>query len=255
VKPGATILLSASDNRHQDQVVLAYQRYGRGKAIAMPIQDSWLWRMDAKMAVDDTTYATFWRRLVRWLVEGVPNQVDLTTTQDRVEPGEPIKMTAEVADSAYAAVNDSRVVATVTSPSGRKSEVPMEWTVSRDGEYRATFVPDEPGVYEIRAEAVRATGDQKNLGSSVVHVRASAGDAEYFDAAMRSSLLKRVADETGGRFFTPSNAALLPEAVSYTGRGVTVVEERELWDMPIVLLLLVAFLGGEWAYRRTRGLA
>ena len=56
--------------------MLAYQRYGRGKALALPIQDSWIWQMDAKMPVDDTTHATFWRRLVRWLVDGVPDQVD-----------------------------------------------------------------------------------------------------------------------------------------------------------------------------------
>jgi hypothetical protein len=72
---------------------------------------------------------------------------------------------------------------------------------------------------------------------------------------MRASLLKRIAEETGGRFFTPSNAATLPEAVSYTGRGVTVVEERDLWDMPILLLLMLGLMGTEWAYRRVRGLA
>jgi hypothetical protein len=255
VKPGATTLLTASDNRRQDQVVLAYQRYGRGKALAMPIQDSWVWRMDAKMAIDDTTHATFWRRLVRWLVDGVPDQVEVTTTQDRVEPGEAVKISAEVVDTTYTEVNDSHVVATVTSPSGKTSELPMEWTVTRDGEYRASFVPDEAGVYAIHVDAARSSGDQKTLGNATVHVRASAGDTEYFDAAMRGSLLKRIAEETGGRFFTPSNAALLPEAVSYTGRGVTVVEERDLWDMPVILLLLLALLGTEWAYRRVRGLA
>ena len=45
------------------------------------------------------------------------------------------------------------------------------------------------------------------------------------------------------------------DAITYSGRGITVVEERELWDMPIVLLLLLALMGGEWAYRRARGLA
>jgi len=88
-----------------------------------------------------------------------------------------------------------------------------------------------------------------------MHVRVSAGDAEYFDAAMRAPLLKRIAEETGGRFFTPANAASLPEAVSYTGRGVTVVEERELWDMPALLMALIALVGAEWGYRRVRGLA
>jgi len=255
VKPGATTLLNATDKSRQDQIVLAYQRYGRGKALAMPIQDSWLWRMDAKMAVEDTTHATFWRRLVRWLVDGVPDQVEVTTTQDRVEPGEGVKISAEVADSAFTAVNDSHVVATVTSPTGKKTDVPMEWTVTRDGEYRANFVPDEPGAYAIDVTATRSTGDQKTLGTGSIHVRASAGDAEYFDASMRASLLRRITEETGGRFFTPSNAASLPEAVSYTGRGVTVVEERDLWDMPVLLLLMLALMGGEWAYRRVRGLA
>ena len=256
VKPGATVLLQATDKQKQDQIILAYQRYGRGKAVAMPIQDSWLWRMDAKIAVEDTTHATYWRRLIRWVVDGVPDLVNVTTNQDRVEPGEAVKITAEVSDAAFVEVNDSRVLATVTSPSGKKSEIPMEWTIARDGEYKASFVPDETGVYDIKVDAARSTGgESKTLGSDDVHVRASAGDAEYFDAAMRGSLLRRIAEETGGRFFTPANAATLPEAVTYTGRGVTVVEERDLWDMPIVLMALLALLGAEWGYRRVRGLA
>jgi uncharacterized membrane protein len=255
-KPGATVLLTATDKQKQDQIVLAYQRYGRGKAVALPIQDSWLWRMDAKIPVEDTTFAVFWRRLLRWVVDGVPDQVNVTTNQDRVEPGEAVKITADIFDPAYAEVNDSQVIATITSPSGKKSELPMEWTISRDGEYKASFVPDEQGVYDIKVDATRSTGGQsKTLGSSNVHVRVSAGDAEYFDAAMRGSLLRRIADDTGGRFFTPANVAALPEAVTYTGRGVTVVEERDLWDMPIVLFALLGLLAAEWGFRRTRGLA
>jgi uncharacterized membrane protein len=252
VKPGATVLLTGTDDRRQDQIVLAYQRYGRGKAIAMPIQDSWMWKMDAKVPVTDTTHAMFWRRLVRWLVDGVPEQVNITTSLDRVEPGEPIKLSAEVLDSAYVEVNDSRVVAHVTSPTGKTSDVPIEWTVTKDGEYKASFVPDESGIYDIKVSADR---DQKALGTADMHVRVSAGDAEYFDAAMRAPLMKRIAESTGGRFFTTATVASLPEAISYSGRGVTVVEERELWDMPALFLALVALIGAEWGFRRMQGLA
>jgi uncharacterized membrane protein len=251
-KPGATVLLTGLDNRKQEQIVLAYQRYGRGKAIALPIQDSWLWKMDAKVAVTDTTHAMFWRRLIRWLVDGVPEQVNVSTTADRVEPGEPVKLSAEVLDAAYAEVNDSRVVARVTSPSGKTTEIPVEWTVTKDGDYRATFTPEESGIYDVKVTAAR---DQKDLGTADMHVRVSAGDAEYFDAGMRAPLLKRIAEDTGGRFFTPANAASLPEAISYSGRGVTVVEERELWDMPALFLALVGLIAAEWGYRRMRGLA
>jgi uncharacterized membrane protein len=256
VKPGATILLSGSGGR-QEQVVLAYQRYGRGKSLAFPIQDSWIWKMDAKIAVNDTTHSTFWRRLVRWLVDDVPDQVQMTTSIDRVEPGEPFRVTTDVVDPTYSDVNDARVLAHVTAPSGKAMDVPLEWTVTKDGEYAGTFVPDEPGLYEVKTTATRpaANAAETNLGTSTTHLRASAGDAEYFDAAMRTPLLTRIAEDTGGRFFTPATASSLPEAISYSGRGVTVVEERDLWDMPIILLFLLALVGAEWAYRRQRGLA
>jgi uncharacterized membrane protein len=252
VKPGATTLLDAPSLGRQDQIVLAYQRYGRGKTIAMPIQDSWVWKMDAKVPVSDTTHAMFWRRMVRWLVDGVPDQLNLLTGHDRVEPGEEVRFTAEVLDTAYVEVNDAHVEAHITSPSGKAADIPMEWTVEHDGEYGAAFNPDEPGLYEIK---VAATRDGKALANNVMHLRVSAGDSEYYDAAMRAPLLKRIAEETGGRFFTPANAASLPEAISYSGRGVTVVEERELWDMPALLILLLGLMGAEWAFRRTRGLA
>jgi len=252
VKPGATVLLTGTDKARQEHVVLAHQRYGRGKALAMPVQDVWYWRMAAKVPVTDTTHHMFWRRMIRWLVDGVPDQVNVTTAADRVEPGEPIKVTAEVLDQAYAEVNDATVTAHITSPSGKTTDVPIDWTVTKDGDYRTSFVPDEAGIYTVKVGAERA---QKPLGTGSMNVRVSAGDAEYFDAAMRAPLLKRIAEETGGRFFTSTNVASLPEAISYSGRGVTVVEERELWDMPALFMLLIALVSAEWGYRRVRGLA
>jgi hypothetical protein len=47
----------------------------------------------------------------------------------------------------------------------------------------------------------------------------------------------------------------LPEDLKYTGRGVTTIEERDLWHMPIVLVLLLGLTCVEWAYRRSVGMA
>src|SRR4029450_13868792 len=90
VKPGATVLLNGTDERRRDQVVLASQRYGRGKTLAFPVQDSWHWQMDVKMTVEDMTHENYWRQLLRWLVDSVPNTVEGDSISDRVEPGDPI---------------------------------------------------------------------------------------------------------------------------------------------------------------------
>ena len=252
VKPGASILLTGEDSNGADLVVLAAQRYGRGKALSFPIQDSWLWRMHATMPVEDTTHHDFWQRLLRWLIDAVPGRVDVTSAPDRLEPREPVTLTALVADETFQDVSDARVVASVRSPTGVVTEVPMSWTVKRDGEYSAVFAPDEEGPYEVR---VTATKDGETIGTGVGHLRTAPSDREYFDPYMRASLLQRLARETGGQFFRASDTSKLAEALTLSGRGVTVVEEKDLWDMPVLFLLLVLFAGGEWVYRRARGLA
>jgi uncharacterized membrane protein len=252
VKPGATVLLNGVDERQREQVVLASQRYGRGKALAFPVQDSWHWQMDVKMSVEDQTHENYWRQLLRWLVDSVPSPVDVHTSTDRVEPGETVTLAADVLDPAFVEVNDARVVAKVTGPKGSVVDVPMQWTGERNGEYRATFPAADLGLYVAQVEATRGG---KSLGTGTTQVRATPSDAEYFDATMHAQRLQRIAEETGGRFYTPETIAGLPEDLRYTGRGVTTVEERELWHMPIVLFLLLGLMSAEWAYRRAVGLA
>ena len=43
--------------------------------------------------------------------------------------------------------------------------------------------------------------------------------------------------------------------MSYTEGGTTIRERRDLWDMPFVFLALIGLIGGEWGYRKLRGLA
>lgn len=250
-KPGATVLLTGTDAR-REQIVLAWQRYGRGKALAFPVQDSWHWQMDVRMSLEDQTHENYWRQLLRWLVADVPGPVEVHPAADRVEPGAQATLVADVVDGGFVDVNDARVVARVSDPKGRVTEVPMQWTGERSGQYRASFTAADPGMYSAVVEASRAG---KPLGTGRTDLRAAPGDGEYFDATMHAPTLRRIAEETGGRFYTPDTAAGLPEDLRYTGRGVTTVEERELWHMPVVLLLFVGLLSAEWAWRRHLHLA
>jgi uncharacterized membrane protein len=247
IKPGATVLLSATDDRRRERVVLAYERYGRGKSVAFPVQDSWHWQMDPSMRVEDQTHENFWRQLLRWLVDGVPDPVETRPITDRVEPGQPVILTADVVDPRFVELNDATVVAQVTSPSGKPVTVPLQWTGERNGQYRASFETSEPGWYQAKVDATR---EGKTVGSAVAHVRAAPDDAEYFDAAMHAPLLKRIAQETGGRFYPADAMQSLPEDLKYSGRGVTAVEERELWHMPVLLMALVGMICAEWGLRR-----
>lgn len=252
VKPGATVLLTGTDESRAERPMLIFQRYGRGKSFAFLPQDSWNWQMHSTISVEDLTHENYWRQLLRWLVDGVPDQIEPALTTERVEPGEAAMLSANVVDPSFVELNDAAVMATVTAPDGTISDVPMAWDGEHAGQYQASIPTRAPGWYEARIEATRAG---TSVGSAVTHFRAAPGDAEYFDATMHAATLRRIAEETGGQCYDSANTASLADDLRYTGRGVTTVEEHELWHMPLVLMLLVGLLCAEWGYRRVVGLA
>ena len=252
VKPGATVLLNGTDERGRERAVLAWQRYGRGKAIGLTLQDTWQWQMHVSIPLEDQTHEHYWRQMLRWLVEGVPSTVDVRLP-DRVEPGDAVTIDATVVDKQFVELNDATVVATVARPGGATLTVPLQWTGERDGEYRGTFVSTEPGAYEVTVDATRAGG--QTAGSGAAYLRAGPGEAEFFDPTMHAAPLRRIAEETGGRFYAANSSVGLAEDIRYAGRGVTSVEERELWNMPVILIALMGLVCAEWGYRRAVGLS
>ena len=157
-----------------------------------------------------------------------------------------------VDDANYEEINTSQVSAWITDPDEELIEVSMDWTADRDGEYAAAFAPQKEGLYQVRMEAYT---DDDLLGRDVAYMRVAPSDSEYYDSTMQASLLQRVAEETGGRFYTDETVDRLVDDIQTVGGGVTVLEERDLWDMPALLLLFLLLLLGEWGYRRARGLA
>jgi uncharacterized membrane protein len=252
-RPGAvSLLLGRGEGFGAPQVVLAYQRYGAGKSLAFTVDDSWLWQMHADMPLEDMTHENLWRQLLRWLVSGVPGEVTASVSEPRTSPGSAVTLQATVTDASFLKVDDADVVAHVKEPSGTERTVSLEWSVGKDGEYSARFSPADKGDYEVRIEATRAG---KVLGADTVQVQAAVLDTEYFGAEMRRPLLERIAQETGGRFYTAQTVRSLPEDIRYGGGGATVQETRPLWDMPALFLAIIGLVSGEWAYRKRRGLA
>ncbi|MBX7118596.1 MAG: hypothetical protein K1X31_06315 [Gemmatimonadaceae bacterium] len=253
LRPGATALLTGRRAGETiDQPVYATQRFGRGTSGVFAPQDSWLWKMDPTTPVEDVTHETLWRQIARALTEESPDRVEVTVVPSHLAPGEPVELRVRVADERYVEVNDAQVVATVTSPSGRETAVPLEWSLAEDGVYRGRFVAEEAGLYAVAAEARR--GRDSTRGAPAPLLADEAG-ADVEQAEQRAPLLRRVATETGGRYYPLAEAGRLVEDVQYTDSGVAVRDALDLWDMPVVFLALAVLLAAEWGLRRGRGLA
>ena len=252
VKPGAVSVLEGKTANDETHVVLAYQRFGRGKALAFTPVNQWYWQMAFEIPLEDLTHETLWQQIFRWLVNEVPGQVTASTMVDRFAPDAPVTVTVGVLDDNFIEINNAAVTAIVTSPSGQTRGLEFNWTVNTDGEYTATFIPNEEGFHQIHVWAGR---DGIALGEDIAHVEIAELSTEAFAAERRTALLERLAQETGGRLYSPENVASLPDDLRVSEGGTTVLEVKDLWDLPLIFMLLVGLVGTEWSYRKFRGLA
>ena len=65
---------------------------------------------------------------------------------------------------------------------------------------------------------------------------------------------KKLSAQTGGRYWKPDELKQLPSEISYSEAGISVRDTKELWNMPIVFLVLLALAATEWLLRRKWGI-
>ena len=76
------------------------------------------------------------------------------------------------------------------------------------------------------------------MGSDVLTFQREDGVAENFHTEQNRHLLEQLSSQTGGRYWKPSELKNLPRDISYSEAGISVRNTKELWNMPIVFLLL-----------------
>ncbi len=254
VKPGASVLLEAKkvDGSSAQLVpLLIHQRYGRGQTLALTASDTWRWRM--RMDSKSTAHETFWRQMLRYVVSGTPYQTEISSEQDVYALDDNIRIVADIRDKKFNPVSDARVVARVTKPSGTIVEVPLKFTTLNG----ANTYDGEMKVDELGQHKIELAGNSPGLGvlNAKSDLLVSDINREYYSAAQNSDLLKRIATETGGKYYTPAEAQSLLDDLTYRQSPYSERVTKDLWDMPINFMLIIGLLSGEWFLRKREGLA
>jgi len=252
IKPGATLLLTGTASGDEPPyVVMAFQRYGRGKVVAFPVQNSWLWQMHEDIDLEDQTHELLWRQLLRWLVENQPARTELTLADESIHVGGRLRLRGEVLRPDFSPRDDADVRALLVAPNGVERRVTLAPDPALRGVYEAEVVPGEPGDYRVQLEV--ETDGEIERGPEARFAVSVSGD-EYYGSEMNPRLLGDIAAQTGGRFFTAADSDGLAAAIAGRQKAARVLTRYELWDMPLLFCLLLLLLCAEWAYRRWRGL-
>ncbi|MFQ5677156.1 MAG: hypothetical protein ACE5G1_14785, partial [bacterium] len=168
-------------------------------------------------------------------------------------PDEQVTLKIDARDSTYTAIEDATIKARITTPSGKIIEVPFTWSSNGKVQYIGVFRPEEKGLHTVTVEAYSNGGSF--LGKTEAAFFVEESTTEFANAHLQSPLLKRIAEISGGKYYYQDEAERLPDEISVMQSSFSKLMEYDLWDMPILFLLVVLILSIEWYVRRSRGLS
>ncbi len=245
-KPGATVLAQMTAGRTMP--LLVTQSYGRGKTAVLATSGTWRWQMSS--ALDDPSHDLFWQQMMRWLAADSPGQVVVTLPQQTLMDEGHVKLTAVVRDKEFTPAGDAKVSAHVIGPDGLSEMVDLAPVPNVPGTFAMEWTAEKAGSYLAE---VTASQGAKELGKDVISFRRGDGVAEDFHTEQNRYLLQKLSQETGGRYWEQSELEKLPKEISYSEAGISVRDTKELWDMPVVFLVLLGLMSGDWLLRRKWG--
>jgi len=239
--------------------VLVVQAYGKGRSMVFTADTTWQWYLQLRPLGAETPYVKFWGQAIRWLagldVKKKQAGAGLTLYTDRrlYQPSEPVKIRLLARDDLGQAANRATITVTVL-PSGQGQTAPatlqLPHIAGSAGEYASEFAPPAPGPYRVRASGIQ---DDIPLGQPVeTSFRVGKPNLEYQRLGMNESLLRRVADVTGGKYYPLVQVEQLARSLHRRQVERSVSKAYRLWSAPYFFLAFVAFVTAEWILRRRK---
>jgi hypothetical protein len=252
-KPGATVLAELSDvsRRVQAFPLIAWHRCGSGKVLFVGTDR--LFRLRQKAG--DQYHRRFWSQAVQFLtlsrLLGENKRVRLEVDRTEARLGEPIEVFADVVDETYEPATLSSYAVSVSDLDGRgtSQDIYLEPVAGMPGLFRGTHTPAKAGRWKI------APSKKDEPVSNLVVFEVSGATTEQTETSMQRDLLARMAEVTGGRYFSIRELPALPEYVHAAAARTVLRKELELWDLWVFPVAILVLLGLEWLLRRRKDLA
>ena len=265
LRGGATALMENG----KGMPILILQRAGLGKSLMIAAEGFWNWGFGVKTFKDTryhAIYPRFWAQVLRWMATNTDDKnVYLTTDASTYAIGDTVKVTAYLYSETYQPQAGATVQIEVVPPNGPPFQLQINAATESTNEmlsqpdtianmsnlYTAQFVLLQNGKYRIRA-----TGRSGNLklGEDQIDIYAHPQLAELENPQLNEDLLKQLAGQTGGAYFTMADAESLPENIANVQNPIFVDAERELWAHPLIFITVLGLLGTEWFLRKRVGL-
>jgi hypothetical protein len=264
-KPGASVLLASALDKDDDTGILVQQNYGFGKVLFLGIDSTWRWRF----RVGDAHHHRFWGQLARWAA--ADKLLPAGNRHVRYGSREPVYIEGDKVDLAV------RLNETLPPPNNLKEARIKLHRVGADGkgtlaaEVAPAVNPRQPNLLDATAPSLpygtyRVELDMPQYRQQIAEppdAPAKGGDLfrvvprpqkELLDLSANWSLMQSLADNSGGRLYTPETVDGIIDHLERRIERKETREESKPWqDEPAVWWLfgiLLGLLTLEWVWRK-----
>ena len=252
-KPGAEILAKRRTASGDEGILLAVQTYGKGRVVFINTDEFWRFGLTVRQGGKPAPTRRLYLQALRWCsgrsIEEDKDAPLFFPRLDRVyyEPGSNAKLEVKW--------NESRTGDLQASLEGAllfegKEEAALDFSRSASGDAAASFKPVHSGFYEVRLEG--RAGDRKETQTLKFLVGRPFQELE--SVSLNETLLRAVAGETGGGYFSQYSAKEIPRLLEQRELKSRERVERELAGGVEGLAVFLLLAGLEWYIRRRKGL-
>ena len=243
LRPGAVSLLEHPKDEADGKPMplLAMQYYGKGLVIFSAVEETWRWRYN----VADEYFARFWGQVVyqAGLAHTLGSKASqLALDQSDAQLGRPSTVYARLFTPDFTPMRTERVTARLERLDAKPGEdrfqtVTLEAVPDQPGEYTATLPNDKVGRFVLRADV--------GTEPATLEYRVSLPpEHELAPGAMNEEALRRLAEQSGGKFYREEDLHALPDALPVKVVPYSQRQERLLWNEWWVVALFVGLLSG-----------
>jgi uncharacterized membrane protein len=230
--------------------LVSWQNYGKGKC--MFVATDRLWKM--RREVGDLHHAKFWGQSIQFLAMsrllGQNKRISLQTERSRYNPGEAVRVYANVLTETYQPMvkENHTVVIERKDVKDSAQDLLLIPDPSTPGVYFGSLPAGSEGDYVLRGQ----TSEAEVTGS--VEFAVATDPLEDRDTGAKPEIAASIAKAAGTKVVAPGDLAELVENIAAPEISRVVSRELELWDTPILYILLLIFVGMEWILRRRENL-
>jgi len=252
-KPGSKIVSTIKVNNNPISIPLVVTRNFNGKkSVAVLAGDIWKWKLQTTRK-NVSLFDSFILNCVKWLnTTEEQDIISVKTSKKNYSSGEMIEFLARVSDESLNPVDDADIKLKISS-SQNSYEVDM--LNAGKGLYEGTLLLNESGDFNFEAEIFR---EGILLGKDDGTFNVGEIEIELINPVMNYGLLKLLADESGGNYYTPEKYELLSNQLAEINNTASkekiVTSDVTLWSDEWLLIITILLFSLEWFLRKRMGM-